>query len=187
MGSSGCGPNCSSCSSARLAKPPVSSLECNDCVEGLKILLDDHLSQGSVEGQTQILSYELCASPDAPSDCAEEITFFWPLFAGQLWPYLLDSSILCTQFCPAQRTLRTSCEECELVMNQLGDFITSENTIRASGMLLEEYCLHEDFDDRCFSWVDGNLERALGVLIQSGRDQYYHSECIELFGCAEKV
>ena len=62
-------------------------------------------------------------------------------------------------------------------MNQLGDFITSENTILASGMLLEvhdfskricllncyqEYCLHEDFDDRCFSWVDGNLEKALG-------------------------
>ena len=34
----------------------VSSLDCNDCVQGLKILLDDHLSQGSVEGQTQVIS-----------------------------------------------------------------------------------------------------------------------------------
>ena len=33
----------------------VSSLDCNGCVEGLRILLDDHLSQGSVEGQTQVL------------------------------------------------------------------------------------------------------------------------------------
>ena len=33
----------------------VSSLDCNDCVEGLKILLDDHLSQGSVEGQTKVI------------------------------------------------------------------------------------------------------------------------------------
>ena len=33
----------------------VSSLDCIDCVEGLKILLDDHLSQGSVEGQTQVI------------------------------------------------------------------------------------------------------------------------------------
>ena len=34
---------------------PVSSLDCNDCVDGLKILLDDHLSEGSVEGQTQVI------------------------------------------------------------------------------------------------------------------------------------
>ena len=33
----------------------VSSLDCNDCVQGLKILLDDHLSQGSVEGQAQVI------------------------------------------------------------------------------------------------------------------------------------
>ena len=33
----------------------VSSLDCNDCVKGLKILLDDHLSEGSVEGQTQVI------------------------------------------------------------------------------------------------------------------------------------
>ena len=33
----------------------VSSLDCNDCVEGLKLLLDDHMSQGSVEGQTQVI------------------------------------------------------------------------------------------------------------------------------------
>merc|ERR1712130_227254 len=159
-----------------------SSLDCNQCIDGLKILLDDHLSEGSVVGQTQIITYELCASP-ASSNCAEDISYFWPLFARQLWPYLLDSRILCGQFCPSQRTPGISCEECELVMNQLGDFITSENTILASQMLLQEYCLN-DFDDRCFSWVVGNLEKALGVLIQSGRDQYYHSECIELFGCA---
>ena len=33
----------------------AASLDCNGCVEGLRILLDDHLSQGSVEGQTQVL------------------------------------------------------------------------------------------------------------------------------------
>ena len=94
----------------------VSSLDCNQCVDGLKILLDDHLSEGSVVGQTQvicqsrrrmipdpqILTFELCASP-ASSNCAEDISYFWPLFARQLWPYLLDSRILCSHFCPSQR------------------------------------------------------------------------------------
>ena len=37
----------------------VSSLDCNDCVNGLKILLDDHLSEGSVEGQTQVIKANL--------------------------------------------------------------------------------------------------------------------------------
>ena len=175
----------------------------------------------------QILTYELCASP-APSDCAEDISYFWPLFAGQLWPYLLDSSILCTKFCPAQRqpsnsqlsnsrTLGISCEECELVMNQLGDFITSENTILASGMLLEVHDLWKwifmiitrntasmrtQMTDAFLGWI-GIWKEPLGmkcffnyttdksfhfrVLIQSGRDQYYHSECLELFSCAKKV
>ena len=36
----------------------VSSLDCNDCVNGLKILLDDHLSEGSIEGQTQVILKE---------------------------------------------------------------------------------------------------------------------------------
>ena len=115
------------------------------------------------------------------------------------------------------RTLGISCEECELVMNQLGDFITSENTILASGMLLEVHDLWKwicivitrntasmrtSMTDAFPGWI-GIWKKPLGmkclfnyttdksfhfrVLIQSGRDQYYHSECLELFGCAKKV
>ena len=38
-----------------LGLPIVSSLDCKGCVEGLNILLEDHLSQASVEGQTQVI------------------------------------------------------------------------------------------------------------------------------------
>ena len=51
-----------------LGLPVVSSLDCKDCVEGLNILLEDHLSQASVEGQTQVIQKSLNAldllSPD---------------------------------------------------------------------------------------------------------------------------
>ena len=84
-----------------LGLPIVSSLDCKGCVEGLNILLEDHLSQASVEGQTQILTYQLCGSLDF-SQCEKDISYFWPLFAKELWPYLLDSSVLCEQYCPSE-------------------------------------------------------------------------------------
>ena len=74
---------------------PDTSSECGNCVPTINNWQENLLSDESIAEQIAVLQAVLCPAEADETFCEDFIPFFWPLFAGTVYPVFLDGEQVC--------------------------------------------------------------------------------------------
>jgi len=114
---------------------------CDECISAMDGLVTRLTSDASIEEQVGILLAAVCPQdPEGQEHCEAELPLSWPEIARLLYPFYLDSQVICAGLGSCVR--EWTCEECTAGMETIAAMMEDPTLIAAAVQMLqgEAYC-----------------------------------------------
>lgn len=156
---------------------------CDECNMGISKILERFNNEESLMTQGQIQADALCPGSPDPERCFDELPKAWMTIGAIVWPIYLDAKERCDEFCMKKPLLRVTCEECDMVVKRLFEFIMAKETMDGMVEYLsgEGFCAATPDPMQCADEMGRYYPAAIKVLIEYGTP-LVPGLCQDIFG-----